>query len=423
MPGNHSTTLTRHFPVDVIADIVDHLARDQPSLKSCSLVSRAWVYSARVHLFSKVYLESDGNDDRCEQYVELLGDSPHVCAFVRQLVLATSPRRRWYASGTRITPTLLIGLLTRIPNLHAIEFCGVNFAGAQYQPPMPSAFTMDHITFTDVGFPGMDTAHDWTRILSVFSSIGHLTVHTELPHIHHLPPKITTSFIRISTLTILGVARPDIMLEFLGQIVICECLKSLDVMMLTPEHISAFGPFVSTGGIGAHIRELRLDFTRFRGRQQGHLPKLPSSYWSPLQLGSLSSLHTITLTVWLGDVASTNFAHVCNILEHAPPNTEIIRIIALGVFRCVVNSNDGSEVTLGEFLREVLIELEEVVWSRFVNVESVVVDLSQTKCSHSGADEDLRKEVKRFFAAAMPRLNKRSALQVLTPLCRSCELP
>ncbi|TCD64426.1 hypothetical protein EIP91_004107 [Steccherinum ochraceum] len=419
----HSPQLASHLPVDVVADIVDHLAYDQQILKACSLISRSWVHPTRVHLFNRTYVESEDDGALLSRFLQLLNDSPHICAFVRQLVLATSPGHRRYSSGARVAPSLLVDLLKHLPHLHTIEFCGVSFAGAQFESLAPATFSLDHVAFTDVGIQGMDTAHDWTRIFSVFSCIKHLSIHTELPHVHRLPPNLPASFVKIAALTLKGITRPAIMLEFLSKIVKPGCLKSLDVAVLTPEHVSAFGSFVSTAGIGDRLQEVRLDLTKFHVRHQRYPTEIPPPFWSSLQLAAVPSLQTITLATRLDDDASVTLSSICDVLAYAPPTIKHVNIAMSGAFRRVVSSEETlEEASFSGFTREVLVKLEEVVVTKFGEVESVVTDLREARCTGCRSEEEeMGEEMEQYIVASMPRLSKRGVL-AFTPPLHSCKL-
>ncbi|KAK7691649.1 hypothetical protein QCA50_005048 [Cerrena zonata] len=62
--GRSIPTKTRHrgkvrLPQELWDMIIDHLYDDRPSLQSCTLVCKDWVYSPRVHLFCKIFARYD----------------------------------------------------------------------------------------------------------------------------------------------------------------------------------------------------------------------------------------------------------------------------------------------------------------------------------------------------------------------------
>lgn len=272
------------LPIDVLADIVDQLSQDIESLKTCSLVSRTWLYPTRVHLFKDISIVSLDDGSRFAQFLSFLRDSPTVYNFIRCLRFVSSPLHRRYASAARVSSTLLADLLGLLPLVNAVEFCGVSFAGAQYDSSPARTFHADHVTFTDVSTPGgLDTALDWTRMLSVFSSIGELHINAPFPHLHRLPPGLPSSVVNISKLKLHGVMRPGIMLEFLSTVVCSGYLTSVDATLLTPEHIVALGAFLSTSAARESIQEVHLDFSKFHADHYSTYPSV-----APLAIPSLT---------------------------------------------------------------------------------------------------------------------------------------
>ncbi|KAJ7349968.1 hypothetical protein DFH08DRAFT_126336 [Mycena albidolilacea] len=110
------------LPQELIDAIVDNLAGDLPSLRSCSLTSRTFAASARPHIFRKLeikprippnwYFGSDTSESpppsTCPQLLTLLTSSPHHALLVKELCVvvmgAPSDRR-----GGRHVPWLMAG--------------------------------------------------------------------------------------------------------------------------------------------------------------------------------------------------------------------------------------------------------------------------------------------------------------------------
>ncbi|KAF7370245.1 hypothetical protein MSAN_00655400 [Mycena sanguinolenta] len=69
--------------------IVDNLRDDIPSLKSCSLIARAFVGTAQTWLFNKVEIlppkSRDDQDSPCWTFHRLLTRSPHIVSLVYEL--------------------------------------------------------------------------------------------------------------------------------------------------------------------------------------------------------------------------------------------------------------------------------------------------------------------------------------------------
>ncbi|KAJ7461793.1 hypothetical protein B0H11DRAFT_2198635 [Mycena galericulata] len=83
-----------NFPAELLDIIVNDLHDDVPSLKACSLASRVFVPSARVHIFSTIYLLPPqgldplglhGQKNHSQKFDALLDTSPHLAPLVKDL--------------------------------------------------------------------------------------------------------------------------------------------------------------------------------------------------------------------------------------------------------------------------------------------------------------------------------------------------
>ncbi|KAF7357381.1 hypothetical protein MSAN_01334100 [Mycena sanguinolenta] len=76
-------------PQELVHLIVDNLHDDIPSLKSCSLTARAFVFLAQKCLFNKVEIlppkSRDDQDSPCRKFHKLLTSSPHIASLVDEL--------------------------------------------------------------------------------------------------------------------------------------------------------------------------------------------------------------------------------------------------------------------------------------------------------------------------------------------------
>lgn len=80
--------MTDHvLPAELIDQVIDHLHDDVSSLRACSLTCRAWVPSARFHLFHDVVL----TPERAVNFMALLETRPHISHFVRSLFIKGNP--------------------------------------------------------------------------------------------------------------------------------------------------------------------------------------------------------------------------------------------------------------------------------------------------------------------------------------------
>ena len=129
LPGTEPST----YPQDIFNMVIDELQPDSPSLHSCSLVSRPWLHTSRVHLFRKVTISvGDANDTKdIKKFLHSLANhSTGFPYFIRALAIegyATSGR----LSRPRLYPPLhsgdLFGVLDSLPNLHTLTLDHAKF--------------------------------------------------------------------------------------------------------------------------------------------------------------------------------------------------------------------------------------------------------------------------------------------------------
>ncbi|KAK0437276.1 uncharacterized protein EV420DRAFT_1588849 [Desarmillaria tabescens] len=74
------------LPQELVDRIIDEARDDIPTLRSCSLVSHAFLPRTRVHLFETIDLSTI---DECQKFHALCITSPHVITYVKNLDLCT----------------------------------------------------------------------------------------------------------------------------------------------------------------------------------------------------------------------------------------------------------------------------------------------------------------------------------------------
>jgi hypothetical protein len=113
---------------ELVDTILDILHNDIPSLKSCSLAARAFVISARKHIFKKIEIIS--SSDTSQRFYEFLCSSPHIAPLVKDLcivsVLEKFPETCAYLdpSGNYMsgrTLSLILPLLTELKRISVVE--------------------------------------------------------------------------------------------------------------------------------------------------------------------------------------------------------------------------------------------------------------------------------------------------------------
>ncbi|KAF8487967.1 hypothetical protein JB92DRAFT_3148386 [Gautieria morchelliformis] len=73
------------LPGELIDRVIDHLHDDLPSLRACCIACRAWVASARFHIFHDIVLSTELTN--VLRVLVLLENSPHIFALVRSLTI------------------------------------------------------------------------------------------------------------------------------------------------------------------------------------------------------------------------------------------------------------------------------------------------------------------------------------------------
>ncbi|OBZ69190.1 hypothetical protein A0H81_10957 [Grifola frondosa] len=121
--------LMPHLPQELIDETIGHLWDDFPSLLSCSLSCRAWLPSARTHIFRDQFLASAGDCDRFEQLLEASSD---IAGYVRKLSVS-EPQNVFYAEAWI---GRLPSLMAKLENLEHIEFAKLHWSSQN----MPRAY-------------------------------------------------------------------------------------------------------------------------------------------------------------------------------------------------------------------------------------------------------------------------------------------
>ena len=75
------------FPLEIEEMILDHLAKDDEALKTCSLVCRAFLFICRKYIFKNIVIK---NDDRSptsttHAFERLLRETPEIADYIRKL--------------------------------------------------------------------------------------------------------------------------------------------------------------------------------------------------------------------------------------------------------------------------------------------------------------------------------------------------
>ncbi|KAL4245302.1 hypothetical protein ABKN59_010402 [Abortiporus biennis] len=121
------------LPPELIAYIVDFLHSDTPTLLACTLVSQAFLYPTRHHLFSEIKFIFQRRKERTRGYhflslLEKFETSPGIWPHVRSLVI----RSRSHIPKPHARPLLCVHFLNRIlgrlPAVEHVEIQGCRFS-------------------------------------------------------------------------------------------------------------------------------------------------------------------------------------------------------------------------------------------------------------------------------------------------------
>jgi len=126
---------TPYLPQELVDYIIDHLHDDRLTLNNCSLVSRAWLPTSRLHLFAKVSLTvSPANTlpptELCRRLHLLLSTSPSLIPNIRELDICegspgqpqTGPHGAIRSTTWVTTERTFPQLLKLLTHLQRVEF-------------------------------------------------------------------------------------------------------------------------------------------------------------------------------------------------------------------------------------------------------------------------------------------------------------
>lgn len=176
------TTHLSTFPVELIDHTVDFLHDDVQSLWSCTSVSRAFLRSARSHLFHNLYIGDEVSKHGGRDYTHFLNflqRTPEVHSYVRHLKLgrrhpndgSCQPEVCWHVVGE---------ILSYLPYLHTFAFgkgvlvaCSCTDASLACRPSPGTALRLKTLSLDSAG---VAAPQDLCALLRVFSGVHTLTV-------------------------------------------------------------------------------------------------------------------------------------------------------------------------------------------------------------------------------------------------------
>ncbi|KAF8489866.1 hypothetical protein JB92DRAFT_1357219 [Gautieria morchelliformis] len=138
---------TKHIlPGELIDQVIDHLHDDSPSLRACCITCRAWVPSARFHIFRNIVLSAKHAD----ALAVILETSPHIFPLVRSLTISGTSEQLHKESDylDAVIPTIA----PKLTKLKTLRFYYVTLA--QQHPNVLSALIHNFSTIQELCIEG-----------------------------------------------------------------------------------------------------------------------------------------------------------------------------------------------------------------------------------------------------------------------------
>ncbi|KAF8583590.1 hypothetical protein K439DRAFT_48905 [Ramaria rubella] len=170
--------MMRMLPPELILLIIDHLHADIHALRTCTLVSHAWLNRARFHMFRTVHLTPVNS----KAFADTLSANPHVAFFIQSLNIRQKASQRnnklCYLDNviSAIAPDL-----TRVETLRVETLRLSNLNLTHLRPMALEAFLTSFLAVKSLLLSAVTFSkfHDFTRVLLTLHYLEHL----ELGHI------------------------------------------------------------------------------------------------------------------------------------------------------------------------------------------------------------------------------------------------
>ncbi|GJE87256.1 hypothetical protein PsYK624_033390 [Phanerochaete sordida] len=164
------------LPQELITLIVTNLARDEASLKACSVVASAWVAPCREILFRSVTLGPRHFGEDRQGTLEVFDAIPTLKAIIVTLTISAgkSRGRDGYPPRLAIDPEHLVALLRKMTRLHTIvlERCAVEPKEDMASSLLPHCWDYDRLRLLRIA-PSHQAAHlvDIFRTMVFFRNV------------------------------------------------------------------------------------------------------------------------------------------------------------------------------------------------------------------------------------------------------------
>lgn len=248
------------YPQDIFNLVIDESYSHNPTLHSCSLVSRQWLHPSRIHLLREIAISvGDSSDpkDITKFTNALTRQSTEFAYYIRSLVMegyATSGR----LSHPRVYPSLpsgnLFAILDQLPNLNILTLDHAKFSsGSPDVEDLAKYSSLDVFRFKTTFQEGpYDYKSLFLQLLLHFPNVTDLdlSLHSS-PSLDEYPITFSSSHPRqrIKSLKLEASAAQGPVLKSLFNIVCFSELRSLEVTGTTSSLVYPLGQIVSAASI------------------------------------------------------------------------------------------------------------------------------------------------------------------------------
>ncbi|KAF8530776.1 hypothetical protein JB92DRAFT_3105997 [Gautieria morchelliformis] len=175
-----SSSSTKYMlPGELIDQVIDHLHDDLPSLRACCLTCRAWVPSARFHIFYNIVLSAKrahafARVRRMRRAAGLLKPSPHISLLVRSLTIDGGPRGTFDRRLDYLDahPNVLSALISNFSALQELRISSVTFNGFRDLAALIVAHPfLECLDLTFVSWKSETAASRWENVFQEYPDL------------------------------------------------------------------------------------------------------------------------------------------------------------------------------------------------------------------------------------------------------------
>ncbi|KAL6302240.1 hypothetical protein BKA93DRAFT_403773 [Sparassis latifolia] len=300
------------LPPELQDMIMDYLHDDKPSLLSCSLVCRCWIYSSRHHLLQSIYIiEGRWAGHGVVQFASFLEELvkagrdllfiPHVHELH---VLGTNGDVHTLQVFERpnVSSCAIARILTRLSRLRGLELAGLQLQKSAQSnlPCSKAAFKLSKLSLAMVSGSGEESLEDFLSVLRLFRHVENLRlsgVELDVEDEDQEGVARTLSSVELPKdmsirLLVLDSDSPGVNLlcELFRRVVAVGILQRLRVTCHDLVDVAALGELINTTGV------MDLELQLNPGVLQGIGGVTPVD-WKAFQLSSCPYLKSIGFTI------------------------------------------------------------------------------------------------------------------------------